>query len=370
LALLNANSGKTLWGPVYPSKPLGGKYFEGINILSAPAGSDKVFISTSRNKVYSIDLRSGRKKWAYKLDKKDGSSLQSPFFLSSNKLYFTTYNSITILDAARGARKKRLTIPFLESGLFSALTPDVFIERGNKILMLREGGAVYALSTKTNRLLWKQVLDWKYEMFFNTAQINNDLKKVLTEQMHAEKQLKDSVQWWGMWIGAVDYQWRGYQYQGSVGDKGLGSFGSSMVLFQSMLGLSESIEKGLKAAASEGLAERLTMELNNATKNHMRSIQQGYFIRPYDSPKGTLVMLIHLDSGKRYDLIYSPVNIGLRRIDMRLPAFVIDPSGKSLYTTEIGINTKRYEKYVKFKYAMPYPSILRYRLKDMRFTRK
>ncbi len=80
-------------------------------------------------------------------------------------------------------------------------------------------------------------------------------------------------------------------------------------------------------------------------------------------------MLVHLDSGKRYDLIYSPVNICMRYIDMRLPEFVIDSSGKWLYTTEIGVNTERYEKYVKVKLGMPYPSILRYDLAAMEFVR-
>ena len=45
--------------------------------------------------------------------------------------------------------------------------------------------------------------------------------------------------------------------------------------------------------------------------------------------------------------------------------FIIDPSGKSLYTIEIGINPQYYEKYVKFKYGMPYPSILRYSLPEL-----
>ena len=81
-------------------------------------------------------------------------------------------------------------------------------------------------------------------------------------------------------------------------------------------------------------------------------------------------MLVHLDTGKRFDLLYSPLNIGMRNIDMRLPAFIIDPSGKSLYTIEIGINPQYYEKYVKFKYGMPYPSILRYKLADIDFAGK
>ncbi|HAK59463.1 MAG TPA: hypothetical protein DCO77_03630 [Nitrospiraceae bacterium] len=372
LSLLDTRSGKRLWGPVYPvdPHPRAPARYEGIQVLAVPATRGGIFVSTNRKGIYRIELRTGKISWRYPLEKQDGSDLQSPFFLSSNKLYFTTYKSITILDATTGARKERLTLPFLESGLFSALTPDIFVQRGNKVFMLREGGAVYALSKGSNKLLWKQVVNLKYELFFNTTQINNDLKTVVPQQAQAKKQLKDSVEWWSMWTGAVDYQWRGYQYQGSVGDKGLGSFGSSMVLFQSMMGLSESIEKGLKAAAAEGLAERLNMELTNAAKNHLRSIQQGYFIRPYDSRQGTLVMLVHLDSGKRYDLIYSPVNIGMRRIDMRLPAFIIDPSGKSLYTTEIGTDAGKYKKYVKFKYGMPYPSILRYSLSDMHFGGK
>lgn len=262
-----------------------------------------------------------------------------------------------------------MTIPFLESGLFSAMTPDFFIERGDKTFMLREGGAVYALSKQTDKLLWKQILDWNYEMSFNTTQIDKSLKKVLTDKAVSEKEVRDSARWWASWTSAVDYQWRGYTYPGSVNDQGLGSFGSSMALFQSMLGLSESIELSMKAAATEGLAERLNMELNNAAKNHMRSVQQGYFIRPYDSARGTLVMLVQLDSGKRYDLVYSPVNVGMKLIDMRLPAFLIDPSGTSLYTTGVGIIPERYERYVKFKAGMPYPSVLRYSLKDMRFTR-
>jgi len=81
-------------------------------------------------------------------------------------------------------------------------------------------------------------------------------------------------------------------------------------------------------------------------------------------------MLVNLDSGKRYDLFYSPSNIGMRYVDMRLPAFIIGPAGKYLYTTEIGGDTGKYERYVKFKYGMPYPSVLRFKLSDLGFAGK
>ena len=52
---------------------------------------------------------------------------------------------------------------------------------------------------------------------------------------------------------------------------------------------------------------------------------------------------------------------------MCLPAYIIAPSGKSLYTIGIGTDANKYVKYVKFKYGMPYPSILRYDLSDFKF---
>ncbi len=367
MSLLNANRGKARWGPVYASPPTTGQvWYEAIKTLSVPQGSGKIFLSTTHKHVYSFDLRTGKKYWRYKLlKKKQEYDVTSPFFLSSGKLYFTTWKSFNVLDSSNGKRVARTEFSFIESGLMSDLIPDILMERGDKIIMVREEGVIYAFSKKTNKVLWSESAKSNYELFYSSDQINSDLKKVLPEKVWYEKKSQETAAWWSSWTSAVDYQWRGYRYQGSAGGPQLSSFGSSMVLFQSMLGLSETIEKELKKAAVEGLAERLNMELINAGKNCQRSVQSGYVIRPFDSRAGTLVMLVNLDTGKRFDLLYSPLNIGMRTIDMRLPSFIIDPSGKSLYTIEIGINPQYYEKYVKFKYGMPYPSILRYSLPEL-----
>ncbi len=317
MAMLQKANGKMAWGPIYPGKPQGVSLYEAIKLLCVPVASDSIFIWTTRGNIARFDLRSGAKKWEYPLDNQDGTTLQSPIFVHNDKVYFSTYKTLTILDAKTGARLDKVAFSFLESGLFSAFTPDIFIIRNDKVIMLREGGAVYALSSKTNKLLWKQVVNWDYEMFFNSNRINNELKKALTDKAHSEKQANDSAQWWSGWTAAVDFQWRGYHYPGSVDDPGLGRSGATMVFAQALIGLSEVTADAIRSAALEGLAERLNMELTNATRNHMRSVQQGYFLRPYDSRNGTLVMLVHLDSGKRYDLVYSPTNIGMRYVDMR-----------------------------------------------------
>ena len=380
MALLNAQSGKLVWGPV----PLSGRSYETIKLLSAPLASTRIFAWSSRDKVVSLNLRNGTRQWVYAFDKEDGTTLQSPIFYANNKVYFTTYNSLTVLDAKTGHRLTRIAFPFLESGLFSSLTPDMFLVRKNKIFLLREGGAVYAVSARSNKQLWKQVVNWKYQMYFNTTLINQALKKSLTDKAYAEKLAKETSLWWSAHNSAMEYQSRYYTSlgqrksssssdYGQIGSKGLidtRSFDASMLFFQASLGFSDTVEKSIKAAAQEGLAERLNMELTNAIKNHLRSVQHGYFIRPYDSAKGMVVMLVNLDSGKRYDLFYSPSNIGMRYIDMRLPAFIIGPAGKYLYTTEIGGDTGKYERYVKFKYGMPYPSVLRFKLSDLGFAGK
>lgn len=162
---------------------------------------------------------------------------QSPIFVHNSKVYFSTYKTLTILDEKTGARLDKLAFSFLESGLFSALAPDIFLARNGNVIMLRAGGAVYALSGKTNQLLWKQVVNWSYEMFFNTTQINNELKKTLTDKAHAEQQTKDSAQWWKNWTSAVDHQWRGYDSRAQ-----LGRSGSMMVLSQSILGSIDSLQ--------------------------------------------------------------------------------------------------------------------------------
>jgi len=367
MMLLDAETGDPSWGPIFAGKPLG-EFSATIEVLSVPTAADRIFVSTSRSKVCSFDLRTGRRRWQHELGTEEGTSLQSPFFLTGGDLYFSTYKSILVLDADGGGVRGIVTMPLLESGLFSDLTPDIFVERGDRVLMLREGGAVYALSRRTRQLLWKQIVDWSYELSFNTTQIDRKLREVLTDQLHQIEAADASARWWTGWTAAVDNQWRGYPSGPTYGAEGSTSLGASMVLFQSVLGLSESIGRSLEIAAVQGLAERLNMELRNATKNHMRSIQQGYFIRPYDSSKGTLVMLVELDSGKRYDLVYSPINVGMRYIDMRLPAFLVDPSGRMLYTHDLGTDVADYERYVKFGYGMPYPSVLGFSLDDMAFN--
>ena len=89
--------------------------------------------------------------------------------------------------ASNGKRVARHEFSWFDKGLFSELMPDILMERGDKIIMVREEGVIYAFSKKTNEVLWSESAKTNYFLYFSSDQINSDLKKVLPEKVWYEK---------------------------------------------------------------------------------------------------------------------------------------------------------------------------------------
>ncbi len=155
MVMLSDRNGQVRWGPLYPSKPDTKRLFtyELIERVSIPARSRSLYIYSGQGKIYRYDLNTGKRKWKFLPHKKDGIGLKGPLLEAAGKLYVSTWKSFSILNASTGKRLARFQLPLLEGGLIDDFAPDILIERGNKVIITRPGGAVYALSKKTNRML-------------------------------------------------------------------------------------------------------------------------------------------------------------------------------------------------------------------------
>jgi hypothetical protein len=289
---------------------------------------------------------------------------QSPLLYVSGKQFFSTGGSLECLDGRTGEVRSSTKFPPEWGWTPVNEIPDVLVARSDRLILASEKNGVAAFSQKDGKPVWRQPLD-----FFQGAHfwyLTKETELSIAAQMAGQlrKAAQEDQRWWGNQVRAVDYQWSGYQYNAPSYVKG--KEGATMMLFQNLLALSSGIESSLQAAAINALSLRKQLELNNAMMLQVRALQGKYWIRPY-SKRGTSVAIVDLDTGKRVDVQYAAPNIGMSVYGVRLPCIRIAPDGGHFVTAEIGLDETKYEKYVKFKFGMPYPSVLSYDLAKLQF---
>jgi outer membrane protein assembly factor BamB len=360
---IDPQTGKSRWGPL----KLAGR----IMSVSLPQSStNRAFVTTRSiiNKkkgfyteaVHALDLAKGKKIWT------SPAALQSGLLYDSGRVYFTeTSDKLVALDASSGKPLLKVDMPV--SG--TSPLPDVLVPLKGTIVVAKQKRGVAAFSKSKGEFIWAQ-----YQKSFESALFWYETrKKVLAkyEQVtkSSEEALKADARWWGNWTASVQYQWSGYQADPGKRSASTGSFGNSMVLFQSSLALSSLLKAGIMQSVLEGLVERQRLWVANSVKVHARSIQGHYYVRPY-TKRGEGVMVVDLKTGKRADLIYSAPNKGMKTLTMRMPLFTIDPDNNRLLTTGISLDSSNYKRYTKVTFEMPYPSLLSIDLSSVKFRKQ
>jgi ankyrin repeat protein/outer membrane protein assembly factor BamB len=357
-------TGKKAWGPLnLAGDPVA---------VCLPPGSASAFVvsrQTSDNPlldpkdtVQSVSLASGKVGWARPVKV----PVQSPLLPVASQVAFTTFDSLECLDAKTGRILSSIPFPEGWAGGGSDL-PDVVVERAGLVIAANEKKGVFAFSPSEGKLRWFQTVDRSLGSKFWFATRSGELAQASGTADFLGGKAKQDSQWWANQVRAVDYQWSGYDYSGSYGAQSKDSFGQSMVLFQSMLALSSGLENALQRKAQANLVQRKLMELGSSAGLQARCFQGKYWVRPFDK-RGLGAVIVDLDSGQRSDLQFSAVNPGMSIYGVVLPCLRVSPDGKRLVTAGIGVDESRYERYVKFKWGMPYPSILSFDLASLRFS--
>jgi ankyrin repeat protein/outer membrane protein assembly factor BamB len=352
LWMMETAKGGLNWGPL--------DLKEGIINVSVPAEAKGTAFAVTRSTsagwkdtIRGFSLNSGKVIW----ERPAPMFTQSPLLYVSGKLLFSTGNSLECLDGATSKVLSSTRFPPEWGWSPIGEMPDVIVARGDRVILASEKNGIAAFSQRDGKPVWRQGVNFFQGAHFWYVTKETELSSAAQMAGQLRKAAQEDQNWWANQVRAVDYQWSGYNYNAPSYAKG--QFGATMVFFQSMLGLSSAIESSLKAAAVTALITRKQLELNNAMALQARAFQGKYWIRPYNK-RGTSVAVVDLDTGKRVDVQYSAPNIGMSVYGLRLPCIRVSPDGGHFVTAEIGLDETKFEKYVKFKWGMPYPSVLSY----------
>lgn len=356
LSALDERTGATLWGPVDLGSPLMDVMVGSTNPPFAIAWRRRTSarLETTYDHLDRIDLTQGARSWTFAVSGSVGSNL----LLHDSRLCFMDGNSLLRLDVDNGQVKTKTRVP--AAMLDSPDIPDMLLPRSEMILLARERRGIAAFSSVAGDFPWYQDVQGTALFCYGT------IKSLLPSADDAEAALTKAVEkderWWSSWNSAINSQWSG----GPGGGNSSSRFGANMALFQSTLALSAAIERSLKAAAIEGLIRRLQLSLANDQKLHLRSIQGDLFFRPF-AKEGVGVCVVDVASGKRADFQFSAPNHGMKHMTMQLQSFALAADARRLVTTGIGLDPAKWQHYVKFKWDMPYPSLLVFDLGSLTF---
>ncbi len=358
LSAVSCGTGKGMWGPRLVGANLAGVYAPEI-------AKGKIFAlqtsSSSYPSIHGIDGKTGNTFWVHK----GVGNIVSSLLFDRDRLYFATSTGFRQLDTVTGKTIVETKMPQSMSG--TPDLPDRVMSRGNTIIVAKEKNGVIAFAKDKDQILWYQHVGGNYEFarFWYATR-----KKVLAKYVPALGETVSAAdrnsRWWGMWTESVEYQWSGYNSDKASRYRTTGRLGASMAMFQSSLAVSSIIRSVQIVAAVEGLVNRLQYTLNNSVKLHAMSLQGKYYIRPYKK-RGLGIMIVDLDTGLRADFEYCAPNPMLNKMTMQMPIFVLDPEHNRLLTSGISLDTSNYQPYVKFKYTMPYPSILAFEPSKLKF---
>jgi ankyrin repeat protein/outer membrane protein assembly factor BamB len=366
LWMMDGAKGSLKWGPLD---------FKGeIVTVSAPGDSNATaFLSArevndlvKRDTIYGLSLVSGKKMW----ERPAPMPVWSPFLYVSGKLFFATGGSLECLDGRTGEVRSSAKFPpaWGWAPITEGEVPDALLMRGERVILASEKNGVAAFSLKDGKPVWRQPLNFFQGGHFWYATKEAELSTAAQMAGRLRKTAEEDRKWWSNWMSTTDYLTveNSYTMTKEQRDQARGKLGATMMLTQSLLAFSSALDMSLKGAAVTDLIKRKELELNNTVMLQARVLQGKYWVRPFNK-RGTSVAIVDLDTGKRVDVQYSAPNIGMSVYGVRLPCIRISPDGEHFVTAEIGLDDTKFEKYVKFKWGMPYPSVLSYDLAKLQF---
>ncbi len=149
-------------------------------------------------------------------------------------------------------------------------------------------------------------------------------------------------------------------------------FDASQQLRLAIINLTISLVETMKKSSIQAMSARKQYDLTSSIKAHVASFQENYFLRPFRK-WGKGLFLSNLDTGKRTDFIYTPYchvfdNLySITKLDM--PCYAINPERGILVITGISLDAAGYDQYVCDQTLTAYPSVMCYKLSDLKFSK-
>ncbi len=401
--LLDKKTGKQKWKNQVKNGGIKFMAYQGGNIfrvVGTKAGSN--------DRIQSLHPRTGKFRW----NKKSGGIIVSPIAIEKGMLFFTTDENFIGLRVSNGKRRFKTALPkSFEAGSPSKAEfvgqPDMFHFESGKIYISREMSGVAAYSRINGKQLWFQEnfqlgndpysADSRYQMMLASMIIhgyggeskppstgaNSYTSGSPNSSLNAQQRSLDSMKQRADGVLANKNATR-LERKSAHGSKILASgldiantrtqmaveqLQTAQNIVNAAVGLNIAIAKGLKDDAVKGLISRSMMELKSAHYMRNRRFQGDYYVRPFlDEGRG--VTIVDLKTGKRNDLLFSPAMQVLLQFGIDMQNFSIDPEGKQLLIVGVGLDTEKYEEYVKWKWRMPKPSLLAYNLSTLKFDKE
>ena len=357
-------SGDKKWGPV----GLGSTIVrvattteqKGIAFVVSRQGTVPVF-----DTIHAISIADGRETWQHPARDRT----ESGFRVTGGKLFYTTSASVQALDLKSGTLASRTPLPLM--WVFNEV-PDLLLTRGERVFVARERMGVVALSSKDGKMLWSQMMNPFRGAHFWYGVREQELYKSANQSAAQQKLAREDRIWWNSFIASWDSFYKNLDvgssrasYYVSTGQS-TGQWQATMGFANALLGLSSAIDMGLKQAALDALVQRKRLEVTNSAILHARTFQGKYWIRPF-SKRGTGIMLVDLDTGKRVDVEINAPHYGAEVYGPRLAAIAVDAKGERLFTVGVELDPDKWERYVKYRWGMPYPSLTSHRIGDFKF---
>lgn len=360
--------------------------------------------------IECVDLKRGQRLWRYPLSARVTSSLLH----INGRLLFATTDRLMALGAKTGKRLFGRTLPTAMVAASPTKAtfqgqPDILFPYQGKLILARELYGIAAFSLSNGRRLWYQphylapmtnpyTVNWQLDVFKQTLKQYGFLAKANASSSTPERfdaQQRESLILQSMQRSSDQAMVQAQRELRSRDTTRLGremahssritSIQSSIIaermaqnraamqattdLMWAAFDLSDAVGKALKQQAYQGLFERLTMKMNASMAARANAFQGHYYVWPFQE-RGRGFTLIDLNTGKRNDLIFSPMVPPLTDYGVDLPTYAINPADNRFITFGVSLDAAHYSSYVKWKWRIPRSATIAYDLKKIKFSTK
>lgn len=383
LRLLDTRNGHLIWGPL----PLKGSVTSLVK-----GGSDKGQIyatarqdntvrignrdfNISDDTLHAISLKDGKEQWHYSA-KSEGSQawrrevagiiggapllVGSTVWISTDaKLLRLASKDGRLLSETPLAPPSWLVIP-----PWSA--PDLLVLRGSRVLLSRDTAAfavIGAFNANDGQKSWVQ--STQGQLRDGHIQLAAPYPLILSIRMAQETLggLADfdrrMAAWWRAQLTIS-----GNYDTASIRQPGSQNLGAGFQLAQAIGSFGHALSITMAANAQAALSQRKQIDLEYVLSQRQRALEGRYWVRG-DETRGNSATIVDLDTGLRKDLVHSTFNPGMRNFGFVMPSLLTNPEASVLFSFGAGLDTSRFERYVKFRYGMPYPFLIRHDLGGM-----
>jgi outer membrane protein assembly factor BamB len=362
---LKFSDGSTVWK----------KQASPIDITSILASGDRVFIMSQSQSgpggtLICVETKNGAELWRYDVP----DAIHSSLYEDDISICFTSGKSFLRLDKSKGSLLLKMALPFQriedgrlperirfladsfvianESNIASFTLKRIsklfehFIEpirqyaEVEKVIQMSQGilargnGKAPSVATvpylpPVSRTYLDSVVSYKESVFQRTQSV---LSSPTSSRFERQLATQEKITAIDADIAATKRQIQAERMQATIN------------LAISVVNLAATVYVAILEARTKavdvGALEQANLQLRIANENYLKLFQGDYYVRPFRSmQKGSGVTLINMKTGKRSDVVASPIHYSLEYTGQ---SFAVDFENKRLYVSGIGLNPNFY----------------------------